>query len=67
MCTLKGAKYIFMRLQNDLKNSSNASKIRLDVCACQGKCEESPVININDQLFTRINPAKASELLKKYL
>ena len=34
-------------------------------CTCQGRCKEGPVVAYDRDVQTRMNPVKASELMRK--
>lgn len=40
-------------------------QVKAEVTTCMARCEEGPNIRVKDQIYTKMNPIKISELAKK--
>lgn len=63
-CTENGSEYIATRLERDIA-FYNIHDMAVERCTCQGRCKEGPVVAYDRDIQTRMNPVKASELMRK--
>lgn len=63
-CSWKYSKYIITRLEND-KKFYDAKKLNFTECACIGQCKKWANIKIGNQTHNYMDPAKASQIIKK--
>jgi len=64
-CSERFSSYIFDRLQKDQEFYAYPSEVVIEKCLCQGRCEQSPTVVFDGDIQTRMNPIKASEILRK--
>ena len=50
--------------QNDLKDGVD---VELSGTLCQGRCAEGPNVQINETIYSHVDPGVMLDLLKKYL
>ncbi len=69
-CYVKGSGAIYEKIQDVLGISGGEctadGKFSLDACRCVGACGMAPVMLVNDEVFGRMTPDEAEEILKKY-
>ena len=69
-CYVKGSGAVYERIQSTLGikggECTSDRKFSLDACRCVGACGMAPVMMINDEVFGRLTPDEAEEILKKY-
>lgn len=65
-CLDNFSEYIVLRLKND-KKRFNLKNVEIEEVGCMWKCNEWPNLSIWKEIFTRLNPLKASEILNKKL
>ncbi|HRI35711.1 MAG TPA: (2Fe-2S) ferredoxin domain-containing protein [bacterium] len=64
-CQERFSPYILLRLKNDRERFFPNDDIVLDTCLCRGKCQESPTIEVDGTLYTRMSPIAAGSMLAK--
>ena len=64
-CTERFSPYILDRLEKDREFYGYPAELVIEKCFCQGKCEVSPTVVFDGDIQTRMNPIRASELLRK--
>ncbi|HBI80826.1 MAG TPA: hypothetical protein DDY04_02495 [Bacteroidales bacterium] len=66
-CWLKGAKRNLVYLKENLKLENGQTlrngEFSLEVVTCMGACEHGPVISINNEYFSDVNPEKLKKIL----
>ena len=69
-CHVKGAQRILDRLERELgiKTGETTSDMQftLEAVRCLGCCGLSPVVTVGEELYGKMNPAKAAALIDKY-
>lgn len=69
-CYVKGSKNILKTLSDKCKISTGQTtkdrKFSLDTVRCFGCCALGPIMTVDDNLYGRVNPTKALEILKIY-
>ena len=69
-CHVKGAQRILDRLERELgvKTGETTSDMQftLESVRCIGCCGLSPVVTVGEELFGKMNPAKAATIIDKY-
>ena len=66
ICSGRFSEYIIDRIKND-KNRFNLKNVEIEEMACTWKCKDWPNVIIDNEVFSRMNPLKTSELLFKKL
>jgi NADH:ubiquinone oxidoreductase subunit E len=64
-CRERFSAYVVARLENDRTKFFPQEDIEIGTCLCRNRCEESPVIETDDGLYTRMNPIAASQLMSR--
>ncbi|QKG80269.1 NADH-quinone oxidoreductase subunit NuoE family protein [Tenuifilum thalassicum] len=66
-CRLKGAKWNMVYLEDNykLKNGQTTrdGRYSLEVTTCMGACEHGPVISINDDFYSKVDPETLKSIL----
>jgi NADH-quinone oxidoreductase subunit E len=69
-CHVKGAQRILDRLERELgvKTGETTSdmKFTLEAVRCLGCCALAPVITVGDEVYGKMNPAKAAALIERH-
>ncbi len=63
-CSERHTEYIANRIERDLV-FYNIEGVNVTSCLCQWRCKEGPVVLFDNDIQSRMNPVKASELLRK--
>lgn len=61
-CTNRFSPYILKRLLAEKAKYDTGNRSTVDECGCQGSCKTGPVVVIDNTLFDRMDPVKASNL-----
>lgn len=66
-CRLKGAKWNLVYLEQNLKlkngQTTRNGDFSLEVVTCMGACEHGPVVSINNDFYSGVDPDKLKEIL----
>lgn len=66
-CDMAGKLAVAQQLRNDLGIDFGATtpdgRFTLEWANCIGMCDQGPALTVNDEVFTRVTPAKVSEVL----
>lgn len=69
-CDLAGKEEIIKALEKELRvkvgNSTDDRLFSLETTACIGMCDQGPAMLINDDVYTKLTPKKAIEIIKEY-
>lgn len=69
-CHVKGAQRILDRLERELgvKTGETTSdmKFTLEAVRCLGCCALAPVVTVGDEVYGKMNPARAAALIERY-
>jgi NADH:ubiquinone oxidoreductase subunit E len=69
-CHVKGAQRILDRLERELGiatgETTSDMQFTLEAVRCLGCCGLAPVVTVGDDLYGKLNPAKAAALIDKY-
>ena len=69
-CYVRGGEKIMNLLRKELKlepgGTTEDGKFSLEMVRCLGCCGLSPVMSVDDTVYTRVNRAKILEVTKKY-
>jgi NADH-quinone oxidoreductase subunit E len=49
------------------KEADNHPKIKLETVSCLGRCEEGPIMIINEKIYTRVTKSSVHEILEEYI
>jgi NADH-quinone oxidoreductase subunit E len=70
-CKMKGKQQVLQNIQNHLKikegETTRNNKFTILSANCLGWCHKGPVMLINDDVYTEIDPDNVIEILDKYL
>lgn len=70
VCDMKGKKEIMEALENELGikegETTSDGKFTLKTTNCLGWCDQSPVMLVNDEVYTNLTPEKVREIIKTY-
>lgn len=68
-CYLNGSQAIIAKIHEELKvppgQVTRDGLISYEVVTCMGGCNEGPIIRVNGEYKTRVNPSQIPELIKK--
>ncbi|MBW6479613.1 MAG: NAD(P)H-dependent oxidoreductase subunit E [Bacteroidales bacterium] len=69
-CHVTGSSYILSELEKQLKitdgETDKSGLFSLEVVSCIGACGLAPLIEINDEYFTRLTPESLKEILNHF-
>jgi NADH:ubiquinone oxidoreductase subunit E len=69
-CDMAGKDEIISAMEKELGiqlgSTTDDKKFTLETTNCIGMCDQGPAMLINDQVYTKLNPQKAVEILKEY-
>jgi len=69
-CDLAGKEEIIKALEKELRvkvgSSTDDRLFSLETTACIGMCDQGPAMLINDDVYTKLTPKKAIEIIKEY-
>lgn len=67
-CDMAGKSLVARQLKNDLGidfgETTPDGMFSLEWASCLGMCDQGPAILVNDQVYTRVTPAKVHELIE---
>lgn len=68
-CDMKGKDNIVRAIERELNikvgGTTSDNKFTLEYVNCLGLCDEGPAMAVNDQVFTKLTPEKAVQILNK--
>lgn len=68
-CRLKGAKWNMVYLEETFKlkngQTTRNGEFSLEVVTCMGSCEHGPVVSINDEFYSQVNPERLKQILNE--
>lgn len=68
-CDMKGKENIVRAVERELGikvgETTSDNKYTLEYVNCLGLCDEGPAMAVNDQVFTKLTPEKAVQILSK--
>ncbi len=69
-CYVRGGKKVLEQIQSDLgvevAGTTEDRNFSLEVVRCIGACGLAPVLTVDEDIYRRVKPSKAGELLNKY-
>ncbi|MGD9581397.1 MAG: NADH-quinone oxidoreductase subunit NuoE [Vampirovibrionia bacterium] len=69
-CDLAGKEEIIKALEKELRvkvgYTTDDRMFSLETTACIGMCDQGPAMLINDDVYTKLTPKKAVEIIKEY-
>jgi NADH-quinone oxidoreductase subunit E len=69
-CHMKGKDEVLLALENMLKikagETTHDKKFTLLTANCLGWCHKGPVMLVNDEIYSDLNPQKAIEIIEEY-
>ncbi len=69
-CHLEGMKSVLQEIENQLKikagNTTQDSLFSLSTVACMGACAHSPVMAVNNEVYTHLTSEKILEIIDYY-
>ena len=70
-CFLNGSQAIISKMKEETGilpgQTTRDGLLSYEIVSCMGGCNNGPLLDVNDQYYTRINVAQVPELLKKFL
>lgn len=68
-CQNKGSDKIIQNLENffRVKEGDSTGRLRIKRISCQGHCLSGPVMLVNGQVYEKVSPGFAIELVRDYL